>query len=141
MLGVARVFPDAVVERREVRVERLRDRPTGQRLHVLRQRLEALGSRPADGVDCIDHGHALQPVDRGERIRDRRLRDGEQNRARARCVAAFAAHLDDLVAGPAPEVSEPAAHVALPIVVIRTDLVCLRVVLRVAPLFLGVRDG
>ena len=101
---------DLVVDRREVEVERLRDRPAGNRLHLVRERRER---RPlaAEVVRRVDRDLALDAADVPERVRDRARRHGHEDGIGRRDVPAARADLLHLVAATAPQLRQAAAHV------------------------------
>src|SRR5262249_43003849 len=94
-----------------VAVERLRDRAAGDRLHLVRERLELLVPA-AEGVGRVDDNFALEPVDLAERVGDRTARNGKQDRIRVRGVAALGTQPRDLVSSFLPAVGETAADVS-----------------------------
>ena len=102
---------DLLVQRGEVRVERLRRRPVRVRLHLVGERLVLLVP-PAERVRRVDRDLPSEPRHLCERLRDRARRDGDQDDLGVRRVPALAPEGRHLVARLLPEPGQPAADVA-----------------------------
>src|SRR3954469_9181523 len=102
----------AVIQRREVDVERLRRRPAGPRLHELSVGREAARWDHAIEVGGVDHRLAVYPRQPVERLADRSSRDRQQHDVGGRPGAAAAPEARHLMAGALPQVGETTADVA-----------------------------